>query len=58
MLKLIRKRKYAFYKQIATFAVNISKQMRGNINSLMIQQFLDGPESPLKIKVEFEKILD
>jgi hypothetical protein len=53
---LIRRHKYAVYKQIATFALNISRQMRGNINNQMIQQFLDGPESPLKISTEFERI--
>lgn len=46
------------YKQIATFALNISRQMRGNINSQMIGQFLDGPESPLKIKEEIENLTE
>lgn len=50
ILKLIRKEKYILYKQTATFAVNIARQTRGNINSQMIEQFINGPESPFKLK--------
>ena len=58
LLKLIRKEKYIIYKQTATFAQNIARQMRGNINTQMIEQFINGPESPLKIKAEIESITD
>jgi len=50
ILKLIRKEKYILYKQTATFSVNIARQTRGNINSQMIEQFINGPESPFKLK--------
>jgi hypothetical protein len=43
ILKLIRKDKYLVYKQIATFAINISQQMKGNINQQAIEQFINGP---------------
>jgi hypothetical protein len=32
ILKIIRKERYPVYKQIATFAINISQQMKGNLN--------------------------
>ena len=44
------------YKQVATFAINIGRQMRNNINPEMIEQFINGPESPLKLDQEIEKI--
>lgn len=49
ILKLIRKEKYIVYKQIATFAVNIARQTRNNINAQMIEMFLNGPESPIRV---------
>lgn len=58
ILKLIRKEKYIIYKQTATFAINITRQTRNNINSQMIEQFINGPESPFKIKEEIEKITE
>ena len=32
--------------------------MRNNINAQMIEQFINGPESPLKIQHEIEKITE
>ena len=58
VLKLIRKEKYLVYKQIATFAINIARQTRNNINAQMIEMFLNGPESPIKIPAEYEKITE
>jgi hypothetical protein len=49
ILKIIRKEKYTVYRQIATFAINIAQQTRNNINPEMIEQFIQGPESPLKL---------
>ena len=46
LLKYLRKEKYGLYKQVATFAVNISTQTRGNINQQAIEQFINGPECP------------
>ena len=34
----------------------MSRQMRGNISTKMIEQFLNGPESPLKLQQEIDKI--
>lgn len=48
ILKLIRKDKFTLFKQVATFAVNISQQMKGNINQQAIEQFINGPECPFK----------
>ena len=45
ILKLIRRNKYILYKQTATFAINIAQQTRNNINSQVIEQFINGPES-------------
>lgn len=50
ILKKVRKEKYLMYKQIAAFAVNIASQMRNNINTQMIEQFINGPESPIKVQ--------
>lgn len=58
ILKLIRKEKYILYKQTATFALNLARQTRNNINAQMIEQFINGPESPFKIKEEVEKIVE
>lgn len=38
--------------------MNIIQQMRNNINTQMIEQFINGPESPLKIQQEIEKITE
>jgi hypothetical protein len=56
ILKLIRKERYLLYKQIATFAVNISQQMKGNINQQAIEQFINGPECPFKFQEESDQI--
>ena len=58
ILKLIRRNKYILYKQTATFAINIAQQTRNNINSQVIEQFINGPESPFKLKDEIEKITE
>ena len=54
MSKKIRKEKYIVYKQIAVFAANIMQQMRNNINTALIEQYINGPESPLKVKDLFD----
>ena len=43
---------------MANFAVNIAQQTRNNVNSQIIEQFINGPESPIKIKEEIEKITE
>lgn len=58
ILKLIRRNKYILYKQTATFAINIAQQTRNNINSQVIEQFINGPESPFKLKDEIERITE
>jgi hypothetical protein len=58
LLRLIRKEKYLVFKQIATFAVSIMQQMRGNINTQAIEQFLNGPECPFKYSEETERVLN
>ena len=58
ILKLIRRNKYIVYKQTATFAINIAQQTRNNINSQVIEQFINGPESPFKLKDEIERITE
>ena len=58
ILKLIRRNKYIVYKQTATFAINIAQQTRNNINSQVIEQFINGPESPFKLKEEIERITE
>ena len=50
ILRLVRKEKFIIYKQTATFALNIARQMRNNINIQIVEQFLNGPESPIKVK--------
>lgn len=57
-MQIIRKNKYIIYKQIATFAVNIAQQTRNNINPQMIEQFIQGPQSPLKLNDEVERITE
>lgn len=57
ILRLIRKERYLVYKQIASFAVSIMQQMRGNINQQAIEQFLNGPECPFKYEEESERIV-
>lgn len=58
ILKVYRKERYVLFKQIATFAVNIMQQMKGNLNQPAIEQFLNGPECPFKFKEESEAILE
>ena len=58
ILKLIRRNKYILYKQTATFAINIAQQTRNSINSQLIEQFINGPESPFKLKDEIERITE
>jgi hypothetical protein len=57
ILRIYRKERYVLFKQVATFAINISQQMRGNINQQAIEQFINGPECPFKFKEESETIL-
>ncbi len=57
ILKLIRRERYLLYKQIATFAISIMQQMRGNINQQAIEQFINGPECPFKYEDESERII-
>jgi hypothetical protein len=57
LLKYLRKEKYGLYKQVATFAVNISTQTRGNINQQAIEQFINGPECPFHFVNDSEKLL-
>ena len=58
ILRLIRKEKYIIYKQTAAFAHNIAQQTRGNLNPQIIEQFINGPESPFKMREEIEKITE
>lgn len=58
ILKVYRKERYVLFKQIATFAINIMQQMKGNLNQPAIEQFLNGPECPFKFKEESEDILE
>ena len=58
ILRLIRREKYVIYKQIANFAVNIAQQTRNSVNAQIIEQFINGPESPIRIKDEIEKITE
>ena len=58
ILKLIRRNKYIVYKQTATFAINIAQQTRNNINAQVIEQFINGPESPLRLREEIERITE
>jgi hypothetical protein len=57
VLKIIKKEKYTIYKQIATFAINIVQQTRNN-NPEVIEQFISGPESPLKLQEEIDRITE
>lgn len=57
ILKIIRKERFILYKQVATFAVNISHQMKGNINQEAIEQFINGPECPFKFEEESERVI-
>lgn len=43
ILKIIRKEKYLLYKQVSTFSINITQQMKGNINQQAIEEFINGP---------------
>ena len=45
------------YKQIANLTVNIAQQMRGNVNTAIIEQYLKGPESPIKLEEESMRII-
>lgn len=56
LLKYLRKEKYGLYKQVATFAINITQQTRGNINQQAIEMYINGPECPFKFKEDSEKI--
>lgn len=57
ILKKVRKEKYIVLKQVAAFATNIRQQMRNNVNTSMVEQFIKGPESPVNLDQENERIL-
>jgi hypothetical protein len=46
------------YRKIATLANSIAQQMRNNINPKMVEELLNGPDSPLKINQEIEHITE
>ena len=57
ILKKVRKEKYIVLKQVAALATNIAQQMRNNVNTTMLEQFIKGPESPVNLDQEHERIL-